>query len=54
MPRIFQRCAKTWCVAAVTAMKTVADTSDSSYEVIENNTIKRNEHNLHPTNIYEK
>jgi hypothetical protein len=42
----FVCCARTWCVAAMTAMKSVATTSKQSCKLIENKTIKDKAHTV--------
>jgi len=47
-------CARTWCVAAMPAVQSLAATWNSCCELIENNTIKNSTHNVQPLNISEK
>lgn len=52
--RFSRGCARTWCVTAIRAMKSVTATSNSSSELIENNSITINTHNSKPIRLYEK
>ena len=48
-----ETCARTWCVAALPAVQSLAATWNSCCELIENNTIKNSTHNVQSLNISE-
>jgi len=45
-------CAKTCCIAKISAVRAVAATSNSSFELTQNNAIKNTKHTVEPTDIY--
>jgi hypothetical protein len=45
-PGFLKRCAIKWCIAAMHTMNSLTPTSKSSFELVVNNTINNNFHNV--------